>query len=196
MRRIVLFLFVVCMFQIGMGQAKNKEVPVTIVSHQVQLGETVRMLSRKYLADPSEIYRINKFAVNGITQGMVLQIPVPIKDNPKAQQIIEEQKPETAVAENEIQQQQQPGVTVIDRSSQIDHIVKSGETLSGLSRKYGVSIAEIKMSNDELNTKGLKIGQVVKIPSTRVLGENESSIGSDVVPANEIASTSKTKNKK
>lgn len=52
------------------------------------------------------------------------------------------------------------------------------------------------MSNEVLNTKGLKIGQVVKIPTTRILGESESSIGSDVVPANEIASASKTKNKK
>lgn len=195
MRKIVLFLFVVCVFQIGMGQAKNKEVPVTIVSHQVQLGETVRMISKKYLANPTEIYRLNKFAVNGISEGMVLQIPVPIKDNPKVQQVIEEPQPETAVAENE-NQQQQAGVTVIDRSNQIDHTVQSGETLSGLSKKYGISIAEIKMSNDVLNTKGLKVGQVIKIPSTRVLGENESSIGSDVVPANEIASTSKTKNKK
>jgi len=196
MRKIVLFLFVVCVFQIGLGQAKNKEVPVTIVSHQVQLGETVRMISKKYLANPTEIYRLNKFAVNGISEGMVLQIPVPIKDNPKAQQIIEEPQPETAVAENENQQQQPAGVTVIDRENQTEHTVQSGETLSGLSRKYGVSVAEIKMSNDVLNTKGLKIGQVIKIPSTRVLGENESSIGSDVVPANEIASTSKTKNKK
>ncbi|GEP51345.1 hypothetical protein FNO01nite_20170 [Flavobacterium noncentrifugens] len=196
MRRIVLFLFVVCVFQIGMGQAKNKEVPVTIVSHQVQLGETVRMISKKYLANPTEIYRLNKFAVNGISEGMVLQIPVPIKDNTKAQQIIEEPQTETAVAENENQQQQPTGVTVIDRDNQTEHTVQSGETLSGLSRKYGISIAEIKMSNDVLNTKGLKIGQVIKIPSTRVLGENESSIGSDVVPANEIASTSKTKNKK
>jgi len=195
MRRIVLFLFVVCVFQIGIGQTKNKEVPVTIVSHQVQLGETVRMLSKKYLADPSEIYRINKFAVNGITEGMVLQIPVPIRDKPKSQQFTEEPQPETAVAETE-NQQQQTGVTVIDRDNQIDHTVQSGETLSGLSRKYGVSIDEIKLSNEVLNTKGLKIGQTIKIPTTRKLSENESSIGSDVVPSNEVATSSKTKNKK
>lgn len=144
MRKIVLFLFVVCMFQIGIGQTKNKEIPVTIVSHQVQLGETVRMLSKKYLADPAEIYRINKFAVNGITEGMVLQIPVPIKDNPKAQQIIEEQKPESVVAENENQQQQSTVVTVIDRSNQIDHTVQSGETLSACQKSMGFQLPKLK----------------------------------------------------
>lgn len=195
MRNFVLFLFVFCVFQIGIGQTRNKEVPVTIVSHQVQLGETVRMLSKKYLADPSEIYRINKFAVNGISEGMVLQIPVPIRDKPKSKQPMEETQPETAVAEQE-NQQQQDGVAVIDRENQIEHVVESGETLTGLSKKYGISIDEIKMSNEALNKKGLKIGQILKIPSTRILSENESSIGSGVVPSSEIASSSKTKNKK
>ena len=191
MRKILLILFVCCMSQWTFGQFKKKEQPVTIVSHQVKLGETVRTISKKYLADPSEIYRLNKFAVEGVSEGMVLQIPVPIKDSPKAKQYVEESQ-EPVVSE----QPESNQVTVIDRNIQIEHIVQSGETLSGLSRKYGISIDEIKMSNDALQTKGLKIGQVIKIPSTRTLSENEASIGSDVVPASEVASTSKTKNKK
>jgi len=189
MRRILLFLFVVCMFHGGFAQSRKKEQPVKIVVHQVQMGETVRLLSRKYLADPAEIYRLNKFAVNGIAEGMYLQIPVPIK---------EPQRKEDVVASSEAleMQPETSNVSVIDRSIQSEHTVSSGETLSGLSKKYGVSIDEIKMSNEILNTKGLKIGQVIKIPSTRKLAENESSIGSDVVPVNEVASSSKTKNKK
>ena len=199
MRRILLFLFVVCMFHGGFAQSRKKEQPVKIVVHQVKLGETVRMLSKKYLTDPSEIYRMNKFAVNGIAEGMYLQIPVPLKDDPKQN---EAQYADVAGAASDTPEAvtesvpETSAVTVIDRSNQSDHTVASGETLSGLSKKYGVSIDEIKMSNEVLNTKGLKIGQVIKIPSTRKLAENESSIGSDVVPANEVASSSKTKNKK
>lgn len=192
MRKFLLFLLAMGVFQTGFGQFKKKEQPVTIVSHQVKFGETVRTISKKYLADPTEIYRLNKFAVEGVKEGMVLQIPVPIKDNPKAKPYVEEPQEEPAVATQSDANQ----VAVIDRSTQIDHTVQSGETLSGLSRKYGISIDEIKMSNEVLQTKGLKIGQVIKIPSMRTLSENEASIGSDVVPASEVASTSKTKNKK
>lgn len=191
MRKFLLFLLAMGVFQTGFGQFKKKEQPVTIVSHQVKLGETVRTISKKYLADPSEIYRLNKFAVEGVSEGMVLQIPVPIKDNPKAKPVVEE--PQESIATESPESDQ---VTVIDRSVQIDHTVQSGETLSSLSRKYGISVDEIKMSNEALQTKGLKIGQVIKIPSTRTLSENEASIGSDVVPASEVASSSKRKNKK
>jgi len=189
MRKFLLFLLVLGVFQTGFGQFKKKEQPVTIVSHQVQFGETVKTISKKYLADPSEIYRINKFAVEGVKEGMVLQIPVPIKNSPKAKPVVEEQQEQ--VAENS-----ETNVTVIDRNVQIEHLVQSGETLSGLSKKYGISIDEIKMSNETLQSKGLKVGQTIKIPSTRTLDANEASIGSDVTPVSEVASSSKTKNKK
>lgn len=190
MRKFLLFLLAMGVFQISFGQFKKKEQPVAIVSHQVKFGETVRTISKKYLADPSEIYRLNKFAVEGVKEGMVLQIPVPIKDNPKKQYVEEPQEPVVS------EQPESNQVTVIDRNIQIEHVVQSGETLSGLSRKYGISIDEIKMSNEALQTKGLKVGQLIKIPSTRTLSENEASIGSDVVPVSEVAPTSKTKNKK
>ncbi|MBL0013347.1 MAG: LysM peptidoglycan-binding domain-containing protein [Flavobacterium sp.] len=63
----------------GFSQSKKKEQEVDIITHEVKLGESVRMLSKKYLVDPAEIYKLNKFAVEGISEGMVLQIPVPRK---------------------------------------------------------------------------------------------------------------------
>lgn len=199
MRKFVLISAAICMFQIGFAQNKNQE--VDMVSHSVQLGETVRMLSKKYLVDPSEIYRYNKFAVNGISQGMVLQIPVPRKE-PVVQQ---EETPET-VAQTETQTQEppveseparkpkpakakpaEPSVSVISRDAQTDHTVEAGETLYSLSRKYGVSVDEIKMSNDGGLKKGLKVGQVVKIPSVKMIDSTESSIGSTVTPTREVS---------
>lgn len=201
MRKFVLFFAAICLFQIGFAQNKNQE--VDMVSHTVQLGETVRMLSKKYLVDPAEIYRINKFAVNGISQGMVLQIPVPRKE-PVIQQ--EEAAPENTsetVTPTETQSEyQEPSaekpkaktvktkapkeqITVIDRDSQVQHTVEAGETLYSLSRKYGISVDEIKLSNGGLK-KGLKVGQVVQIPSTKAIDSTESSLGTTVTPTREV----------
>jgi len=205
MRKFVLFLFVVSLFQNGICQSKKNQ-EVDIVSHTVQLGETVRMLSKKYLVDPSEIYRLNKFAVNGISQGMVLQIPVPRKEVP----VQEEPPVAEETSQNEVRSQEPPvaevekpkpaaktavkdkKVTVIDRDSQTEHTVEAGETLFSLSRKYNISVDEIRMSNEGGLKKGLQVGQVVKIPSTKTLGSNESSIGSDVTPTNEVETASKS----
>lgn len=44
------------------------------------------------------------------------------------------------------------------------HKVVAGETLYSLSRKYGVSVAELTKANPEVKA-GLKVGQVIKIPS-------------------------------
>lgn len=196
----MLFFTAICMFQISFAQNRNQE--VDIVNHTVQLGETVRMLSKKYLVNPSDIYRINKFAVNGISQGMVLQIPVPRKEVPIQQEETQE-SPETAQTEVQSESQyQEPSVqnapvknnksgtakpiTVIDRDSQTEHTVQAGETLYSLSRQYGVSVAEIKMSNEGTIGKGLKLGQVVKIPSTKTIDSTASSIGSTVTPTREV----------
>jgi len=44
----------------------------------------------------------------------------------------------------------------------LTHVVKKGETLSILSRKYGLSVAELKAQNELTNT-GLSIGQKLKV---------------------------------
>lgn len=169
-----------------LGVAQNKDQEVHMVSHTVQMGETVRMLSKKYLVDPAEIYHYNKFAVDGIKQGMTLQIPVPVKDTPPPaevasepdpQQTQQEPQPETAVAQAPAPKKTKT-VKVVDRSNQTQHTVQPGETLYALSRQYGISVDEIRMSNPNVG-KALKVGQVVQIPSTREAHATEGSLGSN-----------------
>lgn len=81
MRKILFFLILVSTVNVFSQNRKDSQ-QVRIVRHTVALGETVRMISKKYLVDPSEIYKLNKDAVNGVSGGMVLRIPVPIKDEP------------------------------------------------------------------------------------------------------------------
>lgn len=78
------------------AQEKNKEATDggEIITHNVALGETVMLISKKYLVKPQDIYDLNPKAVNGITPNSVLRIPMDksirkkistgeIKDKPK-----------------------------------------------------------------------------------------------------------------
>lgn len=75
-RKLVLFLVFLLTFQIGYSQEDDD---VEIVTHKVALGETMLMISKKYLVSPTEIYRLNKKAIDGVSEGMILYIPQPIK---------------------------------------------------------------------------------------------------------------------
>ncbi|MEN6371111.1 MAG: NlpC/P60 family protein [Armatimonadota bacterium] len=55
------------------------------------------------------------------------------------------------------------------------HKVSKGDTLWGISRKYGVSINDIKSANNISASKPLKIGATLAIPSTKKDGEVKSS---------------------
>lgn len=81
-KKLILFFVFFFSFQTVFSQDEEVE----IISHKVALGETMLMISKKYLVSPTEIYRLNKKAVDGISEGMVLYIPQPIK----SQEIIAE----------------------------------------------------------------------------------------------------------
>jgi len=66
--------------QSGFSQTNNRSKIVDIVIHKVELGETIVMICKKYLVNPTTIYKSNKFIIDGVNEGMVLQIPVPRKE--------------------------------------------------------------------------------------------------------------------
>jgi LysM repeat protein len=167
---------------------KGKYVEVEMITHPVQMGETIRTISQKYLVEPGEIYQFNKYAVNGIKQGMTLQIPVPVKDPIAASD--KKIKPKKAVAPTENTEEEKiaatpktaPRPSVIDTTNQTEYTVEPKETLYSLSKKFNISVDELKLANPSIETSGVQIGMLLKIPSKRVLGSNESSIGSTKAP--------------
>ena len=192
MKKIILFLVLMLTFQNTYSQDDNVE----IITHRVALGETMLTIAKKYLVQPSEIYKLNKKANDGVSEGMLLYIPQPIK----SQDIIakkkekrekekialverkkEREERELALAEEKAKEEvvvalaeeteTKPGrreeinkLNISGKKQFIDHQVASGETLSGLSRKYGVSIEEIQKENAKTLKNGLQIGQSLKMP--------------------------------
>ncbi len=150
------------------------------INHQVVSGETVLSISQKYAIDPAEIYRSNRFAIDGIKEGMVLAFYAP----QKGAEI--EILPEKYVTKNETKTIVVPAVPMeIPRSEMPEpkkivnrgfHIVKPGETLYGLSKKYQVTVDDLKSANTILLKNDLQAGQKLKIPDGTIIGITKNNV--------------------
>ncbi|WP_438965304.1 LysM peptidoglycan-binding domain-containing protein [Flavobacterium sp.] len=76
MKRIIIFILLF-FINLSTGQtASNFDISKhKVVLHKVTLGETMLIISKKYLVNPTEIYKVNKFSVDGLERGMILKIP-------------------------------------------------------------------------------------------------------------------------
>lgn len=105
------------------------------IKHTVVKGETITNISQKYNVTPSDIYSLNPEVLNGLQENSILIIPIKISTKS----------------------------TNFQNENQIIHIVKTGETLYGLSKKYKTTIDILEKTNPELKN-GLKLEQKLIIP--------------------------------
>ncbi len=56
--------------------ASEKHGTEEVINHRVTLGETVVLIAKKYVIRPSDIYELNPDAVEGISPGTLLRIPI------------------------------------------------------------------------------------------------------------------------
>lgn len=114
--------------------------------HVVQSGDTLWGISRKYGVSVADIERANPNLVPTRLQiGTTLIIPPP-SEKPAAQA-----------------EARYPGTL---------HKVQRGDTLTRLSRRYGVSIEAIQRENN-LRTTTIRVGQTLKIPTHKRNGNQE-----------------------
>ncbi len=115
------------------------------IIHQVISGETLFSISRKYNMPVSEILAQNPEAQN-LKAGMKLHLKAGQAGTTKIQS---ENLPEAEHREIPV--------------NYLEHIIESGETMWGTTRKYNVTEEELKELNPILNT-GFPAGVVIKIP--------------------------------
>lgn len=104
-------------------------------SHTVERGETIESIAKQYEITPEDIIKLNPEARRGIRKNNVLIIPS------KSTKVIKD-------------------VDVTFTS----HKVKRKETLYSISKKYGVTIEDIKKYNEKVANEGLKKGDRIAIP--------------------------------
>lgn len=166
------------------------------VKHTVTSGETVLDISKKYVVDPAEIYRANRFAIDGVTEGMVLEFYAPQK-SPIID--IADKKYTADIVPNELEKVSLHGIEepksvqkkepkIIKVTNRVNHKVKPGETLYGLSKLYNISVDELKNANTILMNNNLQAGQTLKIPDGTIVGTNQ--IENAVQPKNNVQTAS------
>lgn len=148
------------------------------IEHTVSKGETISEIAKYYNVKPSEIYDLNPEARKGIKYKAVLLIPVKAKKN-------------TAVSAKG------------EKNPAAVHEVLPKETLYGIAKQYNTTINDLYKINPDLENQGLKIGQVIYVPSTgaeslvsAVKPENKTEIKKSNVSKAENTVVSKTEENK
>ncbi|MXN90331.1 hypothetical protein GR160_03760 [Flavobacterium sp. Sd200] len=85
-KKLLFFLAAMFCFVYANAQVADNEGPKSdnLVTHKVEMGETVMLIAKKYRIKPTDIYDFNPDAVNGIAYNTVLQIPADRKYVPKS----------------------------------------------------------------------------------------------------------------
>ena len=153
---------------------KNRKTKEGII-HKVGQKETLYSISRQYGVTVDEIKSWNSLSVDGLKMGQELLIENKTPENKSAPAVDVTTKETTST------------VVPTETSTVIKtHTVAASETMYAISRKYSVTVQQLKDWNNLLSTD-LKPGQVIKVGSPKN-SEVKTTVTADVSP--EIKSTS------
>ncbi len=162
---------------------------LTLQRHVVKRGESLGSIARKYSLSVDELAKVNRIGnINHISVGMELVVP----SNGKALASTEEVKPSPSASSSSAgtsssgtkaastssgsSSKSAAPATTTKAVPAVTHTVKSGDTLSGLSSKYGVTTSQLQAWN-KIKGTNIQIGQklVVKPASTTTVASSSSS---------------------
>ena len=123
------------------------------IQYKVEKKQTLFSISRKFNVSEEEIIKFNPGIKNGLKEGIILQIPKPLK---------EDKKKETEKSIHPKNDTSLPDK--VNRNSKFNtHKVLANETLFSISRRYKVDIPDIIHLNPGSDTR-LVVGSELKIP--------------------------------
>ena len=137
--------------------------------HEVQTGDTLYSISKKYGISVTAIQEANGFSDNGIKVGQKIKIPdSSASSSSSATAAAPAQAAKTASASTNPPASSgtaAPSVTSKTPSnSDGTYTVQKGETWFGISKKHGISVADLQKLNGVGNDAALKVGQKIKVP--------------------------------
>lgn len=177
---------------IGVTTANGKQ----FIKHKVEASETWYAVARKYGISFSELRLANKDIPDVLKVGTVLNVPSKMKPtDPGNQKNLMDQSPAPVAApkpaapvqevKKPVLAPEQPAAPAAAEGGAVKHIVKPGETVYAISRKYNVKPADlIKWNNIKNNS--LELGQELTIngavPASSVRPEPKAPVAPAVAP--------------
>lgn len=147
------------------------------ITHKVEPGESLAEVAKKYDVTPEQIKNWNNLRRNALRTGQLLRITTAVtgdesveNTSPRSSQwqesTVEDNEGSTSSSKSPAKTgiKQQTAKTKNAAPATSSHKVKSGESLSSISKKYGVSIEELKRANG-MKSDNLRAGQTLTIPT-------------------------------
>jgi cell wall-associated NlpC family hydrolase len=141
------------------------------IKHKISKGENLTVIAKKYGVKAKDIEDANPDAPKVLKLNSVLLIP---NTNQKA-----------TTKKTDIVANTTPTATFNSGS----HQVIEKETLWAISKKYNVSVEDLKKANPSLESEGLKIGQKLNIPSNAIASTETTSTTKNTEKPEIIAAT-------
>lgn len=137
----MVFRLITILFFLSVGAFSQEK----FIKHKISKGENLTIIAKKYGVKAKDISEANPNAPKILKLNSILLVPNTNKQTPEI-------KATKTIANTS------PGL----------HEVQAKETLWGISKKYNVSVDDLKKANPSLETEGLKNGQQIIIPSNSV----------------------------
>ncbi len=151
--------------------------------HEVQGGDTLYSISRKYGVSVNEIQAANGISDNGIKVGQKIKIPGKESDSAAAQ------KSPAPSASSVVETSAKSAQTASDGI----YVVQKGETWFGISKKYGISVADLQKLNGVGNKSSLKVGQKIKVPGSQAPLSSGTAVASTKKQTEELKNSENSK---
>ncbi|MDY6396346.1 MAG: LysM peptidoglycan-binding domain-containing M23 family metallopeptidase [Treponema sp.] len=134
--------------------------------HEVQTGDTLYSISKKYGVSVSAIQEANGFSDNGIKVGQKIKIPdATVSASATASVPAQTSKTVTASSNSPaVSASSSSAAAKASANSDGTYIVQKGETWFGISKKHGISVADLQKLNGVGSDAALKVGQKIKVP--------------------------------
>lgn len=163
--------FDVAYARLGEGQRFSTQ-RVSYLLHKVKRGETLSGVAKRYGVSMSSISAANGLGKKGMLRvGQVLKVTPHTESRPGPITVaVGESKPaqtrEQKLAENKPSKSRSSKAKASSAAPKYRiHKVSSGQTLSGIARRYDVSVSELRRANGLQKTHIIKPGMKLKVPN-------------------------------
>lgn len=152
---------------------------LSVVTHTVQRGESIRDIAQHYGVSATDIKRWNDLRRGKVKEGDTLRIEVASNTDISAATVTpsrevaqpaaparSEEKPAPVTKPKPAPEKEKPAAKAkTTTASSRSHTVQQGENLMRIAQKYGTTIEEIQKLNGMKNSTFLRAGQTLKIPA-------------------------------